>query len=249
MLNQVNLERVMVLDIETVPVTRYYRELSESMQALWDEKAQRMQGRDTDQSPETLYEKAGIFSEFGKVVCISSGIFKKSEDARRSHHYHFRVKSFYGYDERKILINFIEVLNQYFDIKKHYLCAHNGQEFDFPYLARRMLINGFELPQMLDIAGKKPWETNHLLDTMQLWKFGDYKHYTSLPLLAEVFNIPTPKDDIKGSDVGHVYYEEEDVERIAHYCQKDVVATGRLLMKFKGIPILKDGDIIEVDDV
>ncbi len=248
MLNQVQLERVMVLDIETVPITQNYQELSEEMQSLWEEKAQRLQFREHDKTPEALYEKAGIFAEFGKVVCISSGIFKKAEMPGREHPFQFRVKSFYGTDERKILLNFIQLLNQFFDIKKHFLCAHNGQEFDFPYLARRILINGFELPKMLDIAGKKPWETNHLIDTMQLWKFGDYKHFTSLPLLTKIFNIPTPKEDIKGSDVAKVYYEEEDVDRIAAYCQKDVIATGRLLMKFKGIPILKDDDIIEVNE-
>lgn len=248
MLDQVQLDRVMVLDIETVPITQSYNELSEEMQTLWNEKAQRLQFGETHKTPEELFEKAGIFAEFGKVVCISSGIFIKTEVPGKEHSYQFRVKSFYGYDERKILLKFIALLNDYFDSKKHFLCAHNGQEFDFPYLARRILVNGFELPQMLDIAGKKPWETKHLIDTMQLWKFGDYKHFTSLPLLAKIFNIPTPKDDIKGSDVAKVYYQESNVDRIAEYCQKDVIATGRLLMKFKGTPIFKDDEIIEVNE-
>ena len=248
MLKNINLEKVLVLDIETVPAVASYHHLSDKLKAFWDEKAMRIQRRDESKSPEELYEKAGIFAEFGKIICISSGIFKQIEVPGRDYTFQFRVKSFYGDDERKILIDFIRLLEQYFDIRKHFLCAHNGQEFDFPYIARRILINGFELPQMLDIAGKKPWETNHLIDTMQLWKFGDYKHYTSLPLLSEIFNIPTPKDDISGSDVARVYYEENDVNRIAEYCQKDVIATGRLLMKFKGIPILKDDDIVEVNE-
>ncbi len=248
MLDQVQLDRVMVLDIETVPIAQSYDELSEEMKTLWSEKAKRLQFGETEKTAEELFEKAGIFAEFGKVVCISSGIFIKADVPGRENAYQFRVKSFYGSDERQILLNFIALLNNYFDSKKHFLCAHNGQEFDFPYIARRILINGFELPEMLDIAGKKPWETKHLIDTMQLWKFGDYKHFTSLPLLAKIFNIPTPKDDIKGSDVAKVYYQENDVDRIAEYCQKDVIATGRLLMKFKGIPILKDDEVIEVNE-
>jgi len=248
MLEHINLEKTMVLDIETVPMVKNYQELSENMQALWADKAQRLQPRDGNKTPEELFEKAGIFAEFGKVVCISSGIFISGEAPGREKAYQFRVKSFYGADERKILINFMELLNQHFDARKNFLCAHNGQEFDFPYLARRILLHGFELPQMLDIAGKKPWETKHLIDTMQLWKFGDYKHFTSLPLLTRIFNIPTPKDDIKGSDVGRVFYEEADIDRIAEYCQKDVIATGRLLMKFKGLPVLKADDIIEVNE-
>lgn len=251
MLDKVDLEKVMVLDIETVPIVSRYQELSDTMKALWDEKALRLQKGEVTETSEALFEKAGIFAEFGKVICISSGIFKKIDDPvdTREDQYEFRVKSFYSEEERKLLVQFIDLLNKHFSTKKHYLCAHNGQEFDFPYLARRMLINGFEIPQMLDVAGKKPWETNHLLDTMQLWKFGDYKHYTSLPLLAAIFNIPTPKDDIQGADVGRVFYEEEGgLDRIVEYCQKDVIATARLLMKFKGLPMLRDQDIVNVNE-
>jgi DNA polymerase elongation subunit (family B) len=113
------------------------------------------------------------------------------------------------------------------------LCAHNGKEFDFPYLSRRMMVNGISLPAVLDNAGKKPWEVK-FVDTLELWKFGDYKHYTSLELLAYLFGIPTPKDDIDGSMVAGIYYQEKDLPRIARYCEKDVLTIIRLLLKFAG---------------
>jgi uncharacterized protein YprB with RNaseH-like and TPR domain len=123
-----------------------------------------------------------------------------------------------------------------------YLCAHNGKEFDYPYLIRRILINGLEVPSILNLSGKKPWEVNHI-DTMELWKFGDYKHYTSLELLATVFGISSPKDDINGSDVGRVYWQENDLQRIVKYCQKDVVTIVNLLLRFKGKPMMGEESI------
>ena len=130
--------------------------------------------------------------------------------------------------------------------KEDVLCAHNGKEFDFPYLCRRMLVNGIKIPKILQIMGKKPWEINHI-DTLEFWKFGDYKHYTSLELLTEIFGIPSPKDDIKGSDVARVYWEEKDLNRIAKYCQKDVLALVQLFLRFKGESLLKEDDMIFVD--
>lgn len=247
MLDEVNLEKVMVLDIETAPIVSQFEELSHTMQKLWTEKAKRIQRPDENYTASELFQKAGIFSEFGRVVCISSAVFKKTMDSSEPNRYQLRIKSFYGENEEAILKNFNYLLTNHFDARKHYLCAHNGREFDFPYLARRSLINGLSLPSMLDISGKKPWETNHLLDTMQLWKFGDYKHFTSLPLLSAIFGIPTPKDDLDGAEVGRVFYEEGDLDRIAEYCQKDVVATSRLLMCFKGFPIVKDADVIDAN--
>jgi DNA polymerase elongation subunit (family B) len=248
MLDGVNLDKVMVLDIETAPIVRHFEELTPAMQELWAEKASRIAKTGEEADPASQFEKAGIFAEFGRVVCISSAFFQPSHNLPSPYEYQLRIKSFFGKDEATILNAFNQVLSDHIDSKRHFLCAHNGREFDFPYLARRTLINGLALPDPLDIAGKKPWETNHLLDTMQLWKFGDYKHFTSLPLLSAIFNIPTPKDDLDGSEVGWVFYQEGDVERIAHYCEKDVIATSRLLMRFKGLPILRDEDIIDAND-
>jgi len=152
------------------------------------------------------------------------------------------IKSFYGDDEHKLLADFIDMLNKAKEKNLQYLCAHNGKEFDYPYLIRRMLINGLEVPAILDLSGKKPWEVNHL-DTMELWKFGDFKNYTSLELLATVFGIPTPKDDIKGSDVARVYWHDHDLDRIVVYCQKDVGTIVNLFLRFKGRPLISQDDV------
>lgn len=239
MLEHIDIEKVLFLDIETVPEVYKYEDLDEKKKELWDAKSQFMQKKE-EKPPEEIFEKAGIFAEFGKVVCISVG-FIKIEDNKRQ----LRLNSFYGRDEKMLLQDFSRLLNKYYSTDKDLLCAHNGKEFDFPYLARRILINGLPLPRALDIAGKKPWEVNHL-DTMQLWKFGDYKHFTSLSLLTHVFGIPTPKDDISGADVGKVYWEEDDVERIARYCEKDVKATAQLFLKYKGEELIPEENIVTV---
>jgi predicted PolB exonuclease-like 3'-5' exonuclease len=185
-----------------------------------------------------MYGRAAIYAEFGKIICISAGYFTRS-----GNHWQFRIKSFYGDDEKCILEEFTQMLNRHFNNPDHLLCAHNGKEFDYPYISRRCLIHQVEIPRILNIAGKKPWEVT-LLDTMELWKFGDYKAYTSLELLAAVFNIPTPKDDIDGSMVGDVYWKEKDIERIRHYCQKDIVTLAQLMLRFRKEPLLNENDII-----
>lgn len=234
MLPHINLMDVLVLDIETVPQFENFEDLPKDMQRLWDLKTTYQ--RKNEESAAAFYPRAGIWAEFGKIVCISVGMFANKQS--------FRVKSYYGEDEKEILISFLRLLST--QPKQLSLCAHNGKEFDFPYICRRLLINGLQIPPQLDLAGKKPWEISHL-DTLELWKFGDYKNYTSLNLLAAVFNIPTPKDDIDGSMVGDIYWKEKDVNRIKIYCQKDVVTTARLLQKFKGLPALTDKQITYAD--
>jgi 3'-5' exonuclease len=229
MLDHINRQKVLFLDVETVPQFPDYQQLPETMRQLWDRKAERIKSIETD-TPESLYERAGIYAEFGKIVCISVGFFTQNK---------FRIKSFAGHDEKLLLQEFAAMLQKDFFKSNHLLCAHNGKEFDFPYIARRMLINKIKLPQMLNHAGKKPWEVPHL-DTMELWRFGDYKSYTSLELLASVFNIPTPKDDIKGSDVAKVYWMEDDIDRIARYCEKDVITIARLFICYCGEPVFGD---------
>ena len=233
MLQQLNLERVLFLDIETVPQHANYKDVPERLKTLWDKKAGFL--AKTEESPEELYGRAGIYAEFGKIVCISVGFIHSGE---------IRLKSFYSHNEKELLQDFSELLTGFFGRNDQLLCAHNGKEFDFPYIARRLLINGLPLPHLLDIAGKKPWEIQHL-DTMELWKFGDFKNYTSLNLLTAVFDIPTPKDDIDGSKVYSVYYEENDLQRIMEYCQKDVVALIQLMRKYKGQYLIADDFIVE----
>jgi|AntRauTorcE11898_2_1112593.scaffolds.fasta_scaffold04961_4 DNA polymerase elongation subunit (family B) len=238
MLNHLDIHNILFLDIETVPQVYNFTDLDETKQDLWDAKTKYKQK--DGQSAEDVYESAGILAEFGKIVCISVGFV--NDEAAKSQ---LRLKSFYGDDEKEILKDFNHLLNTHYNTERHQLCAHNGNEFDFPYLARRMLINGLALPNALDIAGKKPWEVNHI-DTMQLWKFGDYKHYTSLSLLTNIFDIPSPKDDITGADVSRVYWEEKDVERIAKYCEKDVLATVQLFLRYKGEPLIAEENITSV---
>lgn len=232
MLRNVNIEEILFLDIETVPIAPEYAELTEKWQQLWERK---MQFQINNGEPaDELYERAGIYAEFGKIVCISVGYVVQKQGEL-----FFRAKSFYDDQEKKLIQNFFNALEGFTRSGKHKLCAHNGQEFDFPYISRRALVNNLLLPKMLDIAGAKPWEVKEILiDTLQLWKFGDYKHYTSLPLLCELFNIPTPKDDIDGSQVAKVYWEENDIDRIIRYCEKDTLAVANLLLKYKGDKII-----------
>ena len=232
MLDNIRIEEIMFLDIETVPQAPSMDKLDPALQVLWDKKSKLF--RSPDQKPEEAYERAGIYSEFGKIICISVGFIKEKNP------FSFRIKSFYGDDERALLTEFSGVLSKFSrSSKESLLCAHNGKEFDFPYIARRMIINNLVIPEILDNAGKKPWEVK-LLDTMDLWKFGDYKNYTSLDLLATVLGIPSPKDETDGSMVGRIYYEDRDQARIVRYCEKDVLTVARILLRFKNLPGITD---------
>jgi hypothetical protein len=232
MLEKLLPEHVLFIDIETVPQYENLESAPDNLQKLWTKKAVQI-GKEGD-TADTLYNRAGIYAEFGKIVCISAGkIYRKGKERA------YRVKSYCGDDEKTILQEFSVMLTGFMANPTHRLCAHNGQEFDFPFIARRMLINGLNLPPILDIAGAKPWEIKDImLDTLQLWKFGDYKHYTSLELLCAIFNIPTPKDDIDGSQVADIYYKTFDIQRIARYCEKDTFAIAQLILRFKGEPLI-----------
>jgi uncharacterized protein YprB with RNaseH-like and TPR domain len=232
MLNSLNIEEVLFIDIETVPLAQEYAELTEKWKELWEGKMKYQ--IDNGQPADVLYDRAGIYAEFGRIICISAGyVVQKNGEP------FFRVKSFHHDEEKKLITGFINALEQFTRAGKRRLCAHNGQEFDFPYIARRALVNNLPLPKILDIAGSKPWEVKDtLIDTLQLWKFGDYKHYTSLSLLCELFNIPTPKDDIDGSQVARIYWEENDLDRIIRYCEKDTLAVANLLLKYRGDRII-----------
>jgi len=221
------LEKILFLDVETVPEVYKFGDLDEKTAALYKQKVTYLLGG--GEMTDEIYQRAGIYAEFGKIVCISCGLVKDHSTTGKS----IRMKSFFGDDERELLLEFKKLLNDLDTRGDFLLCGHNAKEFDFPFIARRMLINGIELPRALDIAGKKPWEINHL-DTMDLWKFGDYKNFTSLSLLCHIFKIPTPKDDISGADVARVYYEENDLNRIKIYCEKDVVALIQLFIKMQG---------------
>ncbi|UXP33534.1 3'-5' exonuclease [Reichenbachiella agarivorans] len=232
-----NLNHLIFIDIETASAVQDFGDLDEKFQELWIKKADQL-NREEEYDPQEFYfERAGIYAEFGKIICISVGMLHYDMDRQLQ----LRVKALASGDEKELLQSFIDLFRQ-LDQSKIQLCAHNGKEFDFPYISRRMLINQLTLPPYLELSGKKPWEVQHL-DTMQMWKFGDWKNYTSLELLTQVFGIPSPKGDIDGSDVNRVYYEEQDLTRIAHYCNQDVIATIQVFLKMKGLDMVDEDNI------
>lgn len=237
MITNLNLEYILFLDIETVPETANFEDLDTYKQELWEQKSKHQ--RKEEYTAKEFYPRAGIWAEFGKIVCISVGYFSIHNDLKK-----FRVTSFFG-DEIKLLKDFKNLLDIHFNDPKHLLCGHNGKEFDFPYIARRMIINGITLPNKLNLFGKKPWEIPHL-DTLELWKFGDFKNYTSLKLLANILGVPSPKDDIDGSEVYSVYYNENDINRIVIYCEKDTITVAQILLRLRGEDLLIDDDIIHI---
>lgn len=216
---------ILFLDIETVSQYSTFGELPEDWKPLWTKKAEVLLRNREEATVESIYDRAGIYAEFGKVICISCGVLSGQGDNKK-----LILKSFFGEDEKQLLSNFCDMLSKWTMEGNKFLCAHNGKEFDFPYLCRRMIINDVCMPSILGISGKKPWEINHL-DTMELWKFGDYKNFTSLNLLAHVLGVPTPKDDIDGSMVGQVYWGEKNLQRIVHYCQKDVITVAQVYLR------------------
>lgn len=249
MLEHLDVAKVLFLDIETVSGQADYAQLDDAFKKLWGLKSKQILRQYDEELEEdtisNLYpEKAGIFAEFGKIVCISVGIVVRDPSFKELS---VRLKSFADDDEKVLLADFSKLVEQYYNNPaEHFFCGHNLREFDIPYICRRMVINQMKLPYALDISGKKPWETKHLLDTLEMWKFGDYKHYTSLNLLTHLFGIPSPKDDIDGSNVGRVYWEEKDLDRIAMYCEKDVLAVVQLLLKYMRQELLTDQQIIHV---
>ncbi|MET0392446.1 MAG: 3'-5' exonuclease [Chitinophagaceae bacterium] len=224
---------ILFLDIETVPQHPDYDQLSPEWRSLWDIKAGYLIRNKEEETAAGIYTRAGIYAEFGKIICISCGFIQGAGEQKK-----LCIKSFSGDNEALVLHAFAEMLKKWSATDQRYLCAHNGKEFDYPYLCRRMVINSVPVPPVLDMSGKKPWEVNHL-DTMELWKFGDFKSYTSLNLLAHALGIPTPKDDIDGSMVGDVYWKENNLARIVNYCQKDVVTVTQVLLRMMGEPLVK----------
>lgn len=233
------LKNLLILDIETVAQAANYNDISEGLQKHWEHKASFIRNED-EFSPEELFsQRAGIYSEFGKVIVVAVGVFHELKDGELA----LRVKAFFDHNEKQLLTTVKTFLETKFDPETLKLCGHNGKEFDFPYLSRRMLLNGLTLPYVLDNSGKKPWEVN-FLDTLEMWKFGDRKNFTSLDLLTTIFDIPSSKSDIDGSKVNHVYYNEENgLERIAKYCQGDVIATAQLYLKMKSLPLVQPNNI------
>jgi 3'-5' exonuclease len=234
---QLPLSNILFLDIETVSQQPSFEHLTEDWKFLWKRKAGVLLRNKEEETPEGIYGRAGIYAEFGKIICISCGVLQGPPADRK-----IILKSFYGDDEKQVLQEFTDMVVKWGMGHTKYLCAHNGREFDFPYLCRRMVVHHIIIPPILHLAGKKPWEVNHL-DTMELWKFGDFKSYTSLNLLAFTLGIATPKDDIDGSMVGETYWQEKDLARIVTYCQKDVVTVAQVYLRMQGEALIKDENI------
>ena len=222
-MNYSPLEQILFVDIETVSVYNDIEELEPRLRQHWDRKLASFRNQDEMTAADLYNEKAALYAEFGKIIVIGLGFFSMNGDKRE-----LRLKALAGEDERQLLEEFRAIVRK-FDPERLKLCAHNGRSFDFPYLSRRMLINGMSLPEVLRLSGKKPWEINHL-DTMEMWRFGDYRHYASLDLLAALFDIPSSKGEIDGSNVGKVYHNDHDLAGIARYCLKDVEVTARIYL-------------------
>jgi uncharacterized protein YprB with RNaseH-like and TPR domain len=228
---------ILFLDIETVPQYAAYSLLPKEWKELWDLKAAYIIRNKETETADSVYPRAGIYAEFGKIICIGCGITAGSGENRR-----LSIKCFSGEDEKQVLLQFCDMLRRWSGDGTKYLCAHNGKEFDFPYLCRRLIVHNMPVPQILQLSGKKPWEVNHL-DTLELWKFGDFKSYTSLNLLSHTLGISTPKDDIDGSRVWEVYWKEKNMQRIVDYCSKDVVTVAQVFLRMQNEPSIKESNI------
>jgi predicted PolB exonuclease-like 3'-5' exonuclease len=233
----VPVQHILFLDIETVPQYADYNSLPRDWRELWDTKATSLLRYHEEETKETIYHRAGIYAEFGKIICISCGFIQGNGGEKK-----IIIKSYCGENETLLLVEFGEMLRKWTAEEPKFLCAHNGKEFDFPYLCRRFIINGLSVPSILNISGKKPWEVSHL-DTLELWKFGDFKSFTSLNLLAHTLGIPTPKDDIDGSKVWSVFWNDKDLPRIVNYCQKDVITVAQIFLKMQGEATIKPENV------
>jgi 3'-5' exonuclease len=232
------LRDILFLDIETVACSENFQSLDERLKVQWSRKAGFLKREEGITDEDLFHQRAGIYAEFGKIICIAVGKLYETESGELG----LKTKAYFGHDEKRILLDFNAMLEKMEGAPVR-LCAHNGKEFDFPYMSRRMLIHGISLPTTLNLSGRKPWETPHL-DTMEMWKFGDYKHYTSLDLLTAIFNIPSSKSDMDGSQVNAVYYRDKNLEKIKTYCVSDVVVLTQLYLKLKNLSLIDTMNII-----
>jgi uncharacterized protein YprB with RNaseH-like and TPR domain len=232
------LHNILFLDIETVSQYDSFEKLPDEGKELWNRKAEFLIKDKFAETAETVYHRAGIYAEFGKIICISCGVISETGAEKK-----LILKSFWGDEEKILLQQFCDMLAKWTPGPPKYLCAHNGKEFDFPYLCRKLIIHGLTVPPILHLSGKRPWEIPHL-DTMELWKFGEYKNYASLSLLAYTLRIATPKDDIDGSMVGDVYWKQKDLPRIVTYCQKDVITVAQVYLRLNGESTIDPDNII-----
>ena len=237
----IDIKNTLIIDIETVSATHSFNELDDRLKKQWDRKAALIRNEENLDSEELFFERAGIYAEFGKIICIAFGMYAKTETGNLG----LRIKAYGSQNEKEVLLNFKDLIDNKLDRENLILCAHNGKEFDYPYLCRRYLVNEMAIPFALQIAGKKPWEIKHM-DTMEIWKFGERKNYTSLDLLAAIFNIDSSKVKMDGSMVNKVYYQDNDLDKIVEYCKEDVLVTANLLLKLNLMPAIARKDVVFV---
>lgn len=240
-----NLKRILFVDIETATCASNYGELDDDLKLFWRLRQERYNHKDAYLSEEELWQtfndKAAIYAEYARVVCISMGVLTSDDEGAE-----FRVKNLFATEEYDLLTQFADILNaHYYDPFSAFICGHNIREFDIPFLCRRFIINGIPLPSFINITGQKPWQVHHLLDTLDLWKFGDYKHYSSLDLLCKVLSVDSPKGEMSGKDVSGRYWEGH-LDEIVKYCEKDVIATARIYLRCIGHQLFTDDQIISV---
>lgn len=224
---------VMIVDVETVPIVPTFDQLSEPLQRHWSRKAAQWQP-ETPFEPSETWERAGIYAEFGKIICISTGILAGNEE-----HPILHIRSFEG-PEDELLRNFFVFCNE---LQPERLAGHNIREFDIPYICRRSFIQQVPLPPLLaHMQAKKPWESP-LIDTLQFWKFGEFKNFVSVDLLCTLLGIDSPKQTMSGQDVAQVYWQERNRQRIIDYCEHDVLAVAHLLLRLMGTQTMNKSNI------
>ncbi len=240
-LNSPALTDLFLLDVETVPQVATFSELNPLWQRLWSDKISKTVP-ETISLEDSWKMRAGILAEFGKIICISTAYFYNDNNGEQA----LRIKSFFGDDEKHVLEQFKAASVKFFQHNQCFQFAgHNIREFDIPYICRRMIINNIPLPEFLQLHAAKPWDVK-MVDTLQWWKFGDYKNYISLDLLAHVLGVPTSKTDMDGSKVQDEYYYRENIQKIVEYCQRDVVVVANVLRKFQQLGALPEAHITVV---
>lgn len=242
------------VDTETIPGYKDFNDMPEELARMYERKfGHELANNDPDKFDnfEDHYRaRAALYPEFGKIVCLVIGvIFVDDKDKQEK----LKLKTLCGRHEDKLLAEAAPIIDK-FDS----LVGHNSKEFDFPYLCKRFYVHGIQLPQILNIAGKKPWEVS-LIDTMELWRFGSFKGSTSLELFAHCLGLPSPKQDMTGADVAKVYYEMFDhmkdgelpfeaesaaIQKIGKYCQGDVVTLANCYRKLKYQSVIASENVI-----
>lgn len=238
-----NFKNILFIDIETASGVNTYTTLTENMQKLWLRKARSLMNPLQKPLEDLYFERAALFPEFGRIISIGMGFLFYNKNKELS----LKVKTISNKNEKDLLLEFNQFIESTYPSKELSLVAHNGKEFDFPYLCKRMLVHQLVIPKALQLQGKKPWEVVHQ-DTIEWWRFGDKKGYVSLELLAEIMGIGNVKTDLSGDKVNYTFYIEKDLEKIKKYCAEDVITLAQLFLRFNFIDYIQEKNIQRITD-